>query len=283
MRRWALALLVLAACTGGGAALEPTPEDEGLDVVAAFFPLAEAARRVGGDDVTVTDLTPPGGEAHDLGLRPSDVERLRAADLVLYLRGFQPALDDAVDALPDPARAVDLLPDDAGGDPHVWLDPVALAGIVGRITDAFVRAAPEEAEEFEEYSQSFGSELFVLDERFARGLERCERREIFISHASFGFLAARYRLEQIPIAGLNPEAEPSPRRIEEVVDLARQRGATTIFYDVGPVGQRAAEAVARAVGAEARALDPLETSRGVGYVEAMRANLRTLREGLGCG
>jgi zinc transport system substrate-binding protein len=81
----------------------PTTTDSAsrLRVVTAFYPLAEAARRVGGDAVEVTDLTPVGGGPHDIELLAKDLETLEGADLVIYLGGgFQPAVQKAVDQLP---------------------------------------------------------------------------------------------------------------------------------------------------------------------------------------
>src|SRR5262245_42418979 len=86
------AALTVAGC--GGSAEEPSAV--ALDVVAAFYPLAFAAQEIGGEDVSVLDLTPPGVEPHDLELAPDDVNRIEEADLVLYLGGgFQPAVEQA--------------------------------------------------------------------------------------------------------------------------------------------------------------------------------------------
>lgn len=107
------------------------------------------------------------------------------------------------------------------------------------------------------------------------------------AHDAFGYLARRYGLEQIPIAGTSPESEPAPRRFEEVVEIARARGVTTIFSE-SIVSPRVAAAVARAVGARTAVLDPIESlasearADGEDYVSIMRANLETLAEGLGC-
>ena len=85
---------------------------DGVSVAAAFYPLQWAAERVGGDRVDVTSLTPPGAEPHDLELTPQDVASLSEADLVVYLEGFQAAIDEAVveagDAAWDAGQAADL-------------------------------------------------------------------------------------------------------------------------------------------------------------------------------
>jgi zinc transport system substrate-binding protein len=285
------AALVLTGCGGDGEG----GGDGRTRVVAAFYPLAYAAERIGGEDVDVENLTPPGAEPHDVELSVRDVERVRAADVVLYFgAGFQPALERAVrDA---EGEAVDLLEGldlRKGGDaeehdgdahenelidPHVWLDPLRFAEIAERIGTAL--GAESEAE-------AFAEELRALHGEYERGLAACARRELVTSHAAFGYLAERYGLEQIAITGLTPEAEPSARELEAVVEQVREHRATTIFFET-LVSPKLAETVAREAGATTAVLDPLEglseadLDRGEDYVTVMRSNLGALRTALGC-
>jgi zinc transport system substrate-binding protein len=274
--------------------------DDGRTVVAAFYPLAWAAEEVAGDDVEVVNLTPPGVEPHDLELTARDVERVRAAEVVLYLgHGFMPALEDAVDGH---LRAVDLLEgqklrpagdehgheedareneaegDESERDPHVWLDPMRLATIASAIAEEL--GEPGAGEELV-------ARLEALDAELEEGLASCERREIVTSHAAFGYLADAYGLRQIALTGLSPEAEPSPRALEELIHEVEEEGATTVFFET-LVSPRLAETVAREAGAETAALDPLEglseerLEAGEDYVSVMGDNLDALRDALGC-
>jgi zinc transport system substrate-binding protein len=278
------AVVLAAALAGCGSDAEA-----GSTIVAAFYPLAWAAEEVAGDDVEVVNLTPPGAEPHDLELTARDVERVRDADLVLYLgEGFMPALEEAVEAHD---RAIDLLAgqvlaadgdahgaEEHGRDPHVWLDPMRMAAIAERI--AAESGEPEAA-------NGLVARLERLDEEFETGLADCQRREIVTSHAAFAYLADAYNLRQIALAGISPEAEPSPRALEELVEEVKEQGATTVFFET-LVSPRLAETVAREAGAETAALDPLEglseerLDAGEDYVSVMRANLETLRDALGC-
>jgi zinc transport system substrate-binding protein len=276
-----LAVASLAACGVGN--------DDASDrrsVLASFYPLEYAATRVGDGEVAVTNLTPPGVEPHDLELTPRDVAQVHDADVVLYLdAGFQPAIDDAVEEAS--GEVVDLLEglrlrEAVGGetvsDPHVWLDPTLYARVVDRI--GRVLDSPERA-------QALESQLQALDATFRAGLRTCARRELVTSHAAFGYLAARYGLDQVPLTGVTPEAEPTPRRLEEAVRRVRETGATTIFFET-LVSPRVAETVARETGARTAVLNPIEgltreeVARGDDYFTLMRANLRALREALGC-
>lgn len=302
MRRARLTCVVgLLAVTTAACASEGRGDAGRLNVVAAFYPLAEASREVGGAAVSVRDLTPAGSEPHDLELRPSDLARIRVADVVLYLgRGFQPALEDAVETLPDRSRAVDLLEglpllpgeDDgyvgeASADPHVWLDPILMERIAQRVADEFSERMPEERDGFASRTASYVASLEELDRLFTESLRTCERREVVTSHAAFGYLVQRYGLRQIAISGLSPEAEPSPRRLEEVARFAREHGVSTIFFET-LVSPRVAQAVARTVGATTAVLNPIEgltpeqQNARENYISLMRHNLDALAKGLRC-
>jgi zinc transport system substrate-binding protein len=250
-------------------------------VAAAFYPLAFAAHAVGGGSVEVRNLTPAGAEPHDLEVSPGDVRAVRSADLVLLLgHGFQPELEDAAG---DGARVLRLL-DTPGlarfpnNDPHVWLDPRRYGLVVERIGEALGRKRA---------ADRFAARLRVLDREFRVGLAHCVRREIVTSHEAFAYLAQRYKLKQIAITGLSPEAEPAPRDLERVVALVRETAATTIFFET-LVSPRIAETVARETGARTAVLNPIEgltpdqTKRGEDYFSLMRSNLASLRQALGC-
>jgi zinc transport system substrate-binding protein len=248
-------------------------------VVAAFYPVAYAVEQIGGDSVEVTNLTPPGVEPHDVELSVRDVERVRSADVVLYLgSGFQPALERAVDGAD--GETVDLLENVElhGRDPHVWLDPLRYERLAERIGEVLHRPAAATA---------FGNRLEMLHEDFKSGLADCDRREIVTSHEAFGYLAERYGLEQIAITGISPETEPTPRALERVIEQVRTSGATTVFFET-LVSPRIAETVARETGARTAVLNPIEgltedeLARGENYFSVMRENLATLRKALGC-
>lgn len=282
--------LGLTACLLAATACAQAQSSDRLQLVTALYPIEEAARHIAGDRADVVNLAPPGAEPHDLELRPSDLRRLRSADLILYIgAGFQPALEDAIAALEDQDRAVDLLEGLPllASDPHVWLSPPMLRQLATRISDALAALDPSHASEFEKRSEAFGAQLASLDSEFQTGLQACDRREIFTSHAAFAYLTREFGLTQIAISGLSPEAEPSSQKLQEVAELARQTGATTIFFET-LVSPRVSETVARNAGAKTAVLNPIEglsdeqREAGEDYFSVMRSNLRALIEALGC-
>jgi zinc transport system substrate-binding protein len=301
MRIRTILIAIVAAVASGCSPSSGPTSAAGISVVANFYPVYEAAREVGGDRVQARNLTPAGAEPHDLELSPKQVDEILDATVVLYMGlGFQPAVEDIAKSRQD-GVTVDVLAalssqlrrlqgeENVEGetDPHVWLDPVLMAGIADEVRDALTRADPAGASVYARNAKRYRSEIEGLDERFREGLHDCARRVIVTSHAAFGYLAARYGLVQEPIAGISPEAEPDPRRLAELADLVRREGVTTIFTEE-LVSPRVAETLAREAGVRTAVLNPLEgltseeMGRGENYVSVMRENLDTLSAALGC-
>jgi zinc transport system substrate-binding protein len=288
--------MLAALLVASAAACSPGSGPGGLSVVVGFYPLQFVAERVGGDQVRVANLAQPGAEPHDLELSPRQVGQISDASLVVYLSGFQPAVDEAVGqsavAALDVASVVHLrdatdLPADeglGGRDPHVWLDPTLLATIASAVAARLEQLDPDGAAGYRDRATALTGALSTVDQEYRDGLRQCGRREIVVSHAAFGYLADRYGLRQIPITGLSPDTEPTPGQLASAVDQARRAGATTIFVEP-LVSADIARSVADAAGARVAVLDPIEGLQGgssADYVSVMRANLDTLRTALGC-
>ncbi|MEU8265785.1 metal ABC transporter substrate-binding protein [Sphaerisporangium sp. NPDC049002] len=294
------ALLAATACSAGTKASADERGTGKPRVLAAFYPLEWISTRVGGSDVTVTGLTQPGVEPHDLELTPRQIADIERADLIVYVKGVQPAVDDAVqehakDRAFDAASTITTLPagaeehqegEDAHGgpgyDPHVWLDPSRLATVVTELGKRLAQADAAHAAAYTGRADSAAGELGALDKEFRQGLTTCSSRTIVTGHAAFGYLADRYKLKQVGVSGVDPEAEPSPARLAEVAGVARRERVTTIFTEE-LVSPKVAEVLAKEVGATTAVLNPIESRPPAGdYLSAARANLSALRTALGC-
>lgn len=278
-RAAALAAAVLLVATAGCSRTSGGADDGRLRVVASFARLAELAATIGGDRVTVTDLTPPGAEPHDLEVSSDDIDAIDDADVMFFFGGgFQPGLEEASHRA---GRAVDLLPADNRKDPHIWLDPQRYAVAASTVERTLVAADATGAPGYRRRAAAVREEVDALDREMKAGLADCQRREIVTAHAAFAYLAGRYGLVQEAITGISPEAEPDPARLARLVDLVHDKGVTTVFTE-RLVSPRVAEALAREAGVAVAVLDPLEGRLAHGYAEAMRQNLATLRAALGC-
>lgn len=305
------ATLLVAGCGTGDAADGASGATDRMPVTAAFYPLQFVAERVGGDLVEVSTLTKPGTEPHDLELTPKAVGELSRATAVLYLAGFQPAVDDAVktqaaDAALDVTQSANLIvtgaddghdhagesadehadhAEDGAKDLHFWLDPTRMAAVATTVGERFAAADPANAATYTANATALAAELTTLDEEFTAGLATCESTDLVTGHAAFGYLAARYGLGQEGIAGISPDVEPDAAALRDLVAHVRDSGVSTVYAET-LVSPALAETIARETGAKVAVLDPLEgltdASPGSDYLEVMRANLQTLREGQSC-
>lgn len=300
-----LALSGCAALSDDSAGL-----DDGVQVAAAFYPLQYVAERVAGDHAEVTNLTAPGGEPHDLELTVRETAEVAEADLVVFEGGFQPAVDDAVEtnaegATLDVTDVLDLRPaagdhdhdheepdsesheeshDHGDTDPHFWQDPLLMADLGDAVAEELAEVDPDHAEDYRANAADLRADLEALDAEYADGLARCERDTVVVAHDAFGYLS-HYGLEFEPIAGLSPDAEPTPADLAHLQEVIDDEGLTTVFYE-SLVSPDIAEQLARDTGAEVGVLDPVEgltdETAGEDYLSLMRQNLTALEEANGC-
>ncbi|KRC64237.1 hypothetical protein ASE12_05325 [Aeromicrobium sp. Root236] len=294
----ALPLVLLLAACGSSA----KGNDDTTDVVASFYPFAYVAEQVGGTHVNVSNLTAPGIEPHDLELKPKQVGDVQNADLVIYEKHFQAAVDDAVKQADrstkdtvDVATVVKLKRlqpgaaeeghDHSDEDPHTWLDPQNMIAVTKAVEAKLSAVDPDHASDYAANASKLEGELETLGTDFATGLKTCKNRTIVTSHAAFQYLADRYDLMQVPIAGIDPANEPSPSQLADITDLVRKEKITTIFTEE-LVSPAIADTIAKEAGVKTATLDPIEglsdATKDQTYLTLMRKNLETLRKANSC-
>jgi zinc transport system substrate-binding protein len=290
--------LVLAGCSSSES------ESSGVKVIAAFYPLEFVAKTIGGDLISVENMTPPGVEPHDLELTPKQITTLDDADLLLYVAGFQPALEEAA-TQSAPANSLDVMAinglnllgatedghnhgeeahsdEEMLSDPHVWLDPERLIVVAKAVAAKLSEVDADNSETYATNLASFVEQLESLDADFTSGLASCERRLIVTSHAAFAYMADAYNLEQEAISGLSPESEPTPKRLNEIGKEAKADGTTTIFFET-LASPKVAQTLADDLNISAAVLDPIEgIGEGQTYFSIMESNLAALRKALNC-
>ena len=308
-----LTVVTLAGCgsneaTGSGGSDGSSGE---LAVLASFYPLQYVVQQVGGDQVEVSNLTEPGVEPHDLELKPKQVAAIAEAKLVVYEKGLQPAVDEAVEQnaektgfdVSETAKLVatgaheeaheeehgeeEAHEGDEHGDvdPHFWLDPTRMADVGDAVADRLGQADPDHADDYKQRASALRTGLTKLDADFKTGLATCRLKTFVTTHEAFGYLAKRYGLQMVGISGLTPDAEPSPARIKQVEQVVREQRVSTIFYEE-LVSPKVAESVARDLQVSAAVLSPVEgladANSGADYQSLMRENLAALRKANDC-
>lgn len=306
-----LIAIPLAGC-GGNTNQQASDESEDnatIHIYASFFPLYDFAKKIGGDQVEVHNMIPPGVDSHDFEPTPQDMVKLTEADLFVYNgTGFETWAEKAVQTLDEEKTRIvnttehlDLMSDETDQtehmgkhvdhghgelDPHVWLDPNLAKQQAKAIKDALIDMDADHAETFAANFKRLSEQFDMLDQKLRSVVAHAERKEIVVSHAAFGYLTTAYGLEQVAVSGLSPSDEPSQKDLQHIIDFARERDIQVIFFET-MVSSKVAETVRRELGAEALTLNPMEIvkkeelERGEDYFSIMEQNIDNLEKALG--
>ncbi|HTW96672.1 MAG TPA: zinc ABC transporter substrate-binding protein [Candidatus Methylomirabilis sp.] len=302
---WYLLLLVVLLIIGGLAYAgfrqnKPTPAAAGkIQVAASFYPLYYFAAQIGGDKAEVMNITPSGGEPHDYEPTAQDIAQIENSRL-LILNGFGlEAWGNDIRQNLNPAKTFLVTASDGiishqlteeGQtmiDPHVWLAPELAKTMVDNIAVGFIKADPANAPYYQNNAAQLKDKLDQLDAAYRAGLANCQLKDIVTSHAAFGYLAQAYGLNQIAIAGLSPDAEPSPEQLAEIVKQARADKIKYIFFE-SLVSPKLSQTIATEIGAQTLVFNPLEgltkdeIAQGKNYFTVLQDNLINLQTALEC-
>ena len=315
--------LALSACTSTATSGDSSSKDGKLTVMASFYPLQYLAEKIGGEHVSVTSLTPEGAEPHDLELSPKMVDSLSSADAVVYLAGFQSAVDEAIEQQA-PKTVIDVSPaaelveagtdanhpseeeeeatdeaqsgeteghdheghehhHDMSADPHFWLDPTRMAKAATLVGDKLAEADSAHADVYKANAKALAEELNTLSDTLVTKTSSCKVKTFVTAHTAFGYLADRTGLTQVGISVLDPESSPSPARLAEIAQIAKEQGVTTIFTEA-LIDPKVAQTLADDLGITTAVLDPIEsqTDASKDYAATMNSNIDALTKALDC-
>jgi len=281
-----------------------------LKIITTLFPLQEFARSVGGEKVQVDLLLPPGAEPHNWEPKPSDVNKLKRADFFIYIgRAMEPWAADLLKAVPagrlrvlEAGRVTLPEPEDhppgkhahlgkgheREKDPHIWLDFSLDIKIVEMIAAAFSEKDPAQQAHYRSNALAYKAKLDALDQEYRSSLSSCRQRQIILGgHSAFGYLARRYGLRQIALYGISPNAEPTPKKLAEVVQAAKNHRAKFIFFE-SFMNPKLAQVLAKEAGIgtlnlyDGANVTKDQLQKKTTFLELMEKNLANLRRGLEC-
>ena len=264
-----------------------------LTVVSSFFPIGEFVKKIGGDMVESSLLIPVGAEPHDFEPTINQIQTVNSADVLVYnglgIENWIAKINSAhkIDAseglnasYPD-KRNMTL-------DPHVWLDPLLAKKEVENIRDGLMIIDPSNKDTYFNNAKIFLNELDNLDKAIRADLESCQKRDFISFHNSFSYFAKQYGLNQHSISNVGPEAEVTPARLAEIINIAKSLGLS-IIYSEELMDSRYASVVAQEIPdgkvlvlSPIEGLTKIEQDSGIGYIDKMHQNIKNLMAGLEC-
>ena len=223
-------------------------------------------------------LLPLGMTPHDFSLKPSDIERIRQADVVLwsgavaepYLSGFvgrwpqqvwidasagqQPAADVTHAAAHDDHEHNDHEPagreqhahhHDGFADPHWWLNPQRMIHTQQQLAAALQQdASPFAAAVTQQLAAS------------ARVLEPLQDRGFFVFHRAWDHWVEQFGLNQVGAFTLSPEYKPGARTLQSM-RAQLQRGEVVCVFSEPEFSPALVDAVVKGLAVKRVELDPL--------------------------
>lgn len=288
MKKILILLTIIILCLSG-CGKEKTATDK-ITVVASFYPMAEFSRNVVGDCAEVKTMVPDGVEPHDWDPSPKDLTGLGRAKVFVYNGHVESWAESALKTFNDqPIKAVqtgkDLYNLKGHTDPHVWVSPKKALVAVDRITKVLCQADPRNAEKYTKQGEAYCKELHKLDAELTELAAAAPKKKFVTAHAAFGHLAADYGLEQIAVAGISPEEEPTPGYLQNLVQIIRNEKVKYVFMET-LASPKLTELLAKETGAKILVLDPIEGLDEQGrkdnltYVKLMQRNIANLRKAL---
>jgi len=267
-----------------------------LRVAVSIAPLADLVGLIGGDDVEVVSLYPPGSGPPSIPL-PDDAVN-RAAGSLLYFRVgdiLEGRSDNAAvrslgkkAAVVEIAPAIDLIgpskPEEAErkifdaalgldgtggrGNPWFWLDPKMVVKAVDRITVALAEGSPERRDIFAGRAEDLKKQLLELDRKIEMRLANVEGRRFAAFSGVGSYFCRRYGLDEVAVTGVAPGGSPERTSLRGTVLLLQRLGVPAAFTGPSFPRRPAEEAAARA-GIPLVFLEPYGSPGRGGYFEVM--------------
>ena len=217
-----------------------------LNIVATTGMIADAARQVGGDLVTVKGLMGPGVDPHSYRQTRSDIVALTRADLVLwhglYLEAQMEEFFQDLARKRQVVAVADSLPRDRlrahaqyadKFDPHVWMSPRLWKDVIPAIRDALTAARPDAAEAFAANAVAYQADIDRLAAYAAGAMAKVPeaKRVLVTAHDAFGYFGQDFDIEVLGIQGISTESEAGLNRIAQLVDVLVDRQISAVFVE----------------------------------------------------
>ncbi|MEI7817886.1 MAG: zinc ABC transporter substrate-binding protein [Desulfuromonadales bacterium] len=304
-----MVLFLLAGCQKNESPGVNKESKKKISIVTTLFPLYDFARIICGDKAEIKLLLPPGVEAHSYEPKPADLIAISKADIFIYTNAvMEPWATTLLKGVASPAlRIVDASEgaalrkagvadsheekghDHVGAmDPHLWLDFSNARIMVDNVTNGVISKDQANKEFYLANAQKYKEDLQKLDNDFKLGLTGCIKNTFLHGgHYAFGYLAARYGLTYRSAQAVNPDAEPTPATIAQLLKLVKTSGIEYV-YSEELVSPRISEMLARETGVKiltlhgAHNISKDDLAGGTSFVNLMRENLKNLKTGLQC-
>ena len=295
-----LFILILGAC--GQKSNQESKKAKGMKIVTSFYPVYAMVKEVSGDLNDVRMIQSSSG-IHSYEPSANDIAAIYDADVFIYhshtLESWAGSLDpnlqkskvkvieasegmilERVPGLED-MEAGNGVDEKTLYDPHTWLDPEKVAEEAQIIADKLSEQDSANKETYQKNSQSFSDKAHELTKKYQPIFEKSSQKTFVTQHTAFSYLSKRFGLNQLGIAGISPDQEPSPRQLTEIQEFVKTYKVKTIFTESN-VSSKVADTLVKSTGVSLKTLNPLEADpqNDKSYLENLEENIAILAQEL---
>lgn len=295
-------LVVLFLSNLIGCSQQTEQKKEGLKIVTSFYPIYSIVKEIAGNVNDVRMIESSAG-IHSFEPSANDVAAIYDADVFIYhsriLESWAGALDlnlqqskvkgieasqgmslDKVIGLED-MEAGDGIEEKTLYDPHTWLDPEKVAEEAQLIAQKLSELDPDHEGLYQKKADMLSQKAKTLVKKYQPIFEKAGQKTFVTQHTAFSYLAKRFGLHQLGIAGISPDQEPSPRQLAEIEEFVKEYQVKTIFVESN-ASPKVAETLAKSTGVDLKILNPLEADpeNEKSYLENLEENIALLAKEL---
>ena len=295
-----LFVLVLGAC--GQKTSQDSKESKGMKIVTSFYPIYAMVKEISGDLNDVRMIQSSSG-IHSFEPSANDIAAIYDADVFVYhshtLESWAGSLDlslqnskvkvieasegmtlERVSGLED-MQAGDGIDEKTLYDPHTWLDPEKVAEEAQIIADKLSELDNANKDTYQKNAQSYSNKAHDLTNKYKPIFEKASQKTFVTQHTAFSYLAKRFGLNQLGIAGISPDQEPSPRQLTEIQEFVKTYKVKTIFTESN-ASSKVADTLVKSTSVSLKTLNPLEADpqNDKSYLENLEENLAVLAQEL---
>lgn len=267
-----------------------------ISVTTTIYPLYDAAKAVGGDKITLTNLIPFGVEPHEFEPKAKDMARLSKGDIfVTSGEVFEPWSVKIINSLKIKNKTLDMSakvklikPKDGHSnyDPHYWLSIDNFMTMTKELKTAFIAKDPANAKVYEANAAEYLKRLLELKKEY-EVLKNCKNKKVIVNHDAFGYLSNDYSITQYAISGMSPDAKPTAKQIAKLINIVKTEKIDTVFFEEF-ASDKVAKTIAKEANVKTDALRPIEnitleeSRKNIGYIDIMKSNLSKLKGAMSC-
>ena len=293
-------ILFLGACSQDKQ--KDVKESHGMKIVTSFYPVYAMVKAVSGDLNDVRMIQSSSG-IHSYEPSANDIAAIYDADVFVYhshtLESWAGSLDpslqkskvkvleasegmtlERVPGLED-MKAGDGIDEKTLYDPHTWLDPEKVAEEAQIIADNLSELDSANKDTYQKNAQNFSAKAHDLTKKYQPIFEKANQKTFVTQHTAFSYLAKRFGLNQLGIAGISPDQEPSPRQLTEIQEFVKTYKVKTIFTESN-ASSKVAETLIKSTGVSLKTLNPLEADpqNDKSYLDNLEEDIAILAEEL---